>query len=234
MTIAAPTAASLLRQLDAHRTQVQITALTGLDAVAQAEVRRALRGVKGSARIDVDLLIGSVRRDIAERAEREAQREPDVLGILQYRLSLMTQGELVEMRDDLRARVAAGEGDQPLVPAITHASVPVGGDDDLDDELDDEADDPPRRRSIQRIPSRRAAASSRSPRDPANPAQKQEQRVSSRISRSLAGFLGPRLLGPGADLDPYYVPMPPPWLLPDEEPDAEKADVAIEARADAY
>jgi hypothetical protein len=254
MTTAAPTAAGLLRQLDARRTQAQIAALADLDAVAQAEVRRALGSVKGSARIDVPQLITSVRQSIAARAEREAEAKQSGASAWRYELELRiaaaTSGDLHGLRDDLQDARERGEDDaSPImrrfldrlagIAARLNGRVPLptpAAHAEPDAEPDDvELDDEPPRRAAVRIRSRAA-----------------QQRASARPKAATGPLLGGRLLGAGDDRRPYGCPidvsnyaawrdplsnpsMPPPWLLSDsdEEPDEETDDVATSTRVSA-
>lgn len=156
----APTAAQILRSLDRHRVQAQFASLADLDDAGHDAVRRALSAVPAGSRIDVDILIASVRADVVRRAEAEAAKRAEVnpLGILKYRLSLMSKGELGAMRDELRAKVDAGEGDQPFEPGTPGALLMdrLGGiaarlhahtaDVEPDDVEDEDKPRPPRRR----------------------------------------------------------------------------------------
>jgi hypothetical protein len=227
MTVVAPTAALIIRDLDRRQLLREMDVLGGLDDVASDAVRHALSAVPRSAKIDVRLLVDSVRRNVAEGAERKAQSEPDPLGILRYRLTLASSDQLESLRDDLRTEREPSVALETIMARLDRIADRLAIPNAVD-EPDEEPDDEPPRRSIPRIRSRRAAQESSAP----APAKRRERSI----------FIGPRLLGPGADDRPYgmsvdYNPRAwcpdPPWLLPDES-DEEKADVAIETRADAY
>lgn len=205
---AAPTANQILRSLDRHRAQAQFASLADLDAAHSDAVRRALSAVRPTSRIDVPKLLDSVRRDLAERAERDAQSEPDAAGILRYRLMLMSEGELTGLRDDLRTRVAAGEGDQPFEPGSAGALIlsridgiatRLRAHDDVEPDVEP---DPEPRRSIPRRRPARTTQEATAPAEARAPVER-EARSSGPRKRSARPFLGPRLLGPGDPDRPY-------------------------------
>lgn len=225
----APTAREVLRSLDRRQQAEQIESLAALDSVHQAEARRALRAVKGAARIDLPVLIESVRRSVAERAAAEAASKPPAQPWRWAFSALMSD----DQRQTFERLVAAG-GDPDLAASTALATGPRYGiaglgaarvyDNDIepDEELDDlDDDDAPPRRQVKRRRLVRA-----------------EPRKPEREPREF--YLGPRLLGPGdpdrrfgesIDFDRHHEPMTPPWLLPDE-PDEENDDgTTDEARA---
>ena len=121
----APTAKTILRDLDRRRAQVQIATLGDLDDAASEEVRRALSAVPGNARIDVPLLVELVRRGIAARAEAKAERmrQDAPLRALQYRLSLMSEGRLAELHAHIKDAEARGEATVDFGPGSAAAAI---------------------------------------------------------------------------------------------------------------
>jgi hypothetical protein len=222
-------AGTILRNIALRQRQSEVAQIIDLPDNERAAAVDALSRVKADAKVDVAVLIATLRKEAQDRASAAAARAPDLLGVFNFGLSLMTQGELERMRDDLRARVDAGSGDQPLLPSTPGAmitdrhrlaipSAPVEQPDELDD---DELDDEPRA-AVRRVRSRR-----------------HRQQASPAASARKPFFIGPRLLGVGDPDRPYGMSIDynrhaahfdPPWLLPDEE----THDVAIETRADAY
>ncbi len=237
MMTAAPTARSIIAALERHKFQSDVGLLAALDGEHRDAVRQALSAVKGSARIDVGLLIDSVCREVADRAAREAADGDAVRREVEGMIAAALRGELDCDDEDEELGEAAGA----LAPGSVHAEIARRLDEiaaRLGDRAEREAKrvDPPKRRSIPRTPSRRTAErdSSGSPARPRPAAGREEERVRGprRAAQAAPGF-GPRLLGPGADYDPRYRPMRPPWLL-DDEPDEEIDDGTSEARFDAY
>lgn len=248
------TAAGILRQLDAHWLGAQMAALAALDTAHQAEVRRELRAVRPSARIDLGVLVESVKAQVQARAEADAERlaKSAPMMALRYRLSLLSEGRLKELRAHLREAEARGEVSVDFGPGSVAAAILERLDtiaerlytaDDVqpDAEPDDEA--PPKRR--RGVPRRRlsrpvvAAEAEPAPAEAQLPARRQPP-VGGRRKREAerSTFLGPRLLGPGDPDRPFGAPIDydrsawsprPPWLLSeddgDDEPDEEIEDV---------
>lgn len=107
------TARAVLRQLDAHRLGAQMSALAAMTTPEQAEVRRQLAAVRPGARVDLPVLLDSVRRAVAERAAAE---RPDPTLAFKYALTCMSDAELADLEADLARRVDDGDGDQPFEP----------------------------------------------------------------------------------------------------------------------
>jgi hypothetical protein len=129
----APTAATIIAALDRHRLQFDMSALAELDAAHSEAVRAALSGVPRKARIDLRLLLSTVKSEIAERKARKPPPDPR-----RYEALLISQGY------------------EPHRPGVTPppAAAPAA-DAELDDDVDDEQ---PRRRSVPRRRSRRKAS----------------------------------------------------------------------------
>lgn len=222
--MSAPTAASILRQLEARRTQAQVAALADMDDSAQDEVRRLLGQVKPSARVDIGKLVESVRRSTARRMsgftpqDREAARAANAA----WRSACAARSVSIPSPEAYAVMLG--------MQATAYDDV---DDLDLDDELPDDLDDDDakplrrrRRKSVPRRASRRAAVSPAAGPDRADPAPGREQRVLTRPAGVPArSYLGPKLISAADfDYDPGYDPMPPPWLLDDELPDEDDGD----------
>lgn len=150
----APTAASILKQLDAHRLGAQMQALAALDTAAQSEVRRALTAVRGSARIDVPRLIESIRQTIAEQAKE--QRKPGQPW--RYAITLMSDDQREEFRRLVQGGSDPDAAAQSVMKDKDYASRLRPADTEVDDAADEDA--PPKRRSI---PRRRLLRAEREP-----------------------------------------------------------------------
>ncbi|HZJ13198.1 MAG TPA: hypothetical protein VFD26_11240, partial [Methyloceanibacter sp.] len=100
----APTAGHLLRQIATRQQQADAARVADLAAAERTAVVAALERVSPRARVDVSVLIETVRTEVRARAEAEAARRQrdggDVLAALNYQLSLISRGELADMRDE--------------------------------------------------------------------------------------------------------------------------------------
>ena len=140
------TAAEALRNVIWRRRTAALNRLAELSYAATDAVITTLERLPPDAQVNLARLIDEARKAAAERAA--SRNQPSALGIFQYGLQFMSTAELERLRDDLRARVEAGEGNQPyyvpnarsLPPFPTPAE--TADDADPDDELD-EADDLP-------------------------------------------------------------------------------------------
>ena len=202
-----PTARMILKSLDRLCAQAQFAALSTLDEDGRAQVRAALTQANPRARVDITLLVASVRERISRPSAAEVQ---------------------ASVAARLRAIAERMDGHPPSSPAEVMAleMFPPG------DEPKVGKDFPTKRRSIPRVPSRRAVDSAAGP-DRADPAPAPVRRaknaprpVARPFSRaSMPGFYaGPRLLGPGdpgrpygasEDFDPHHEHFRPPWLIDD-------------------
>lgn len=177
----APTAAALLRDLDRRQSARQMEMLADLAAREHDAVRQALRGVRGSARVDVAKLMESVRREIAERQEQRPPAQP-----WRWAVELMSPDQrqvfkrLVEscVDADEAAREAMTTGEQWGIPGLgTPVMSRIDGDDDLD--RDDNAEDDAKKRR-EAVPRKKLMRT---------------ERKSKKPEREF--FSGPRLLGAG-------------------------------------
>lgn len=217
----APTAASILKALDAHRIGAQMAALAALDSAHQDAVRLALSRVKGRARIDLRILIDTVCREIADRSTGMSPAE---------------RAEFRQFIRDSNARLRAeceSRGIEPSDPAAFALSLTMQvaaaprSTARYDDDLDDDVDDAKPRRKAQRkpkvrsLPRRRLLRLERAKRKPEEPPR----------------FLGPRLFAAGADDRPFgqsidFNPraqhFDPPWLIRSPE-DEDCDDELVEA-----
>jgi hypothetical protein len=236
----APTAALIIRDLDRRQLLRQMDVLGGLDDVASDAVRHALSAVPRSAKIDVHLLVDSVRRSIAARAEAEAANGNAWRYELELRIAAATSGDLHRLKDELQDARERGEDDagpimrqfldrlagiaarlRETTPAPAHTTAHAEPDAEPDD-------DEPARPRIPRVRSRTAAHG--------------EQRTSARPKAATGPILCGRLLGVGDDRRPFgasidyspsYQHFDPPWLIKDES-EEEKDDEFTSTRADAY
>lgn len=251
--MSAPTARTILRDLNRRRAQAQIATLGDLDDDAHDAVRRALSAVPANARIDLPLLIESVRRDIAARAEAEAERARanSPLKSLRYRLSLISEGRLTELRDHLKQIEARGEKTVDFGPGSPGAAIlakldciaarlskPTGTDatsklDRALDQLDgiDDAPAPSQRRGVPRVRSKRAVAAMAQSDEQAAPSNRPSPKIrpNSSAGRARAPFFhagshGDRPLGcpVGSDYGRWQSPQRPPWLLALDDENAEE------------
>lgn len=227
------TAATIVRALERQRFQSDLSVLSDLDATHSEAVRAALKGIPSKAKIDLRLLVSAVRSDIAERVAARSATSRDGLSILKYQLSCMSKDELVAMRDQLRARVDAGEGEQPFElgspgSATINTLAPVRSrlplcDVEPDDETggDEPEARPMRRRSIQRIRYRRSMEQSEGdPASPTPPTQKTRPE-----QRALPAFMPqsasarPWGCPVGVDYESWKNPQMPAWLISEEDYD---------------
>ena len=214
-----PTAATLLKMLDKRRVAAQAEVLGNLDDMHGDAVRRALESVPSTSRVDVDLLLSTVQRDVAARAAAEAERRrQEPCNAWKYAVTLMRP----EQREAFRQFVKSGiDPNEAATLAMREAS---GGVRDI------EPDQPPRRRKVRRIRTIKSSPSSDEPRrrsnllckadaDPAPP-----HPAVKRPCRAPRRYFGPRFFLDGTDLTPEPADFPnPPWLLPPEEPDESAA-----------
>lgn len=226
---AAPTAGALLRELDRRQYQAHLSALGDVADADREAVTRALKQVPRNARVDVAILIETLQKEAAARAEAKAARQPDVLGILNYQMSLISKGELTGLRDGLRARVEAGQGDQPFAPGSAGASIMSRldsirsrlADVEPDPDLDDDYEDAKPRRGVPRIRSRRVAGES-----PVQAGTSTPPRPRTRVNgapRASAHLLFGRAFDAYGDITPHEPDFPPPWLIADDEAERETA-----------
>jgi hypothetical protein len=227
------TAAHILRQLDAHRIGAQMSALAALDSVHQDEVRRALSRVKRGARIDLPVLIATVKRELLDRSTGMPPTE-------RAEFQQFVRDDLARWRAECDQRgVTPGEpAAYGLMLQMQTAAAPPSikrydDDLDLDDDLDDDIDEKPRQRSKERRKPKRRSL----PRRKLLRLEKRPRREPEQPSR----YFGPRLFGVGADDRPYgrpvdyspnYEHFDPPWLLSageDDEPDRENDDERVRA-----
>lgn len=205
-------ASEVLRALARHEKATKMQSLAHLDAAARAEVKRALLVLKPTARVDVAVLVSTIR----SRVDRPSRDE--VVASIEGRLRaiaerLIESGETDDGSEASRVAMAMF-GPGPTKPkSIPRVRSRRAG---------ETPDSPPDRA------------------DPAPTAVERASGRPRAVARaSMPGFFaGPRLLGPGIDCDPRAHAFSPPWLLDpgdDEEPDEEILDDGIvdEARADA-
>ena len=89
----APTAAAIIRALERHRFHSEMGLLAALDSTHSEAVRAALAAVPPRSRIDVPVLLESVRRKVAEREAKRPPGQP-----WRYAITLMTDEQLEEFR----------------------------------------------------------------------------------------------------------------------------------------
>ncbi len=229
----APTAGTILRELDRRSYQANLSALGDIADEDRDAVVRALSGVSPKARVDVGLLIETLRNEAQERAEAEAERLKADADPWRYELLLKSPEELLALRADLKRRVDAGEGDQPFRPGSPGAEIMdrlngiasrlhAPGVEQPDPGLDDR---PPPRPKVRRLASRRLAQSAPEAADalePAHPAPAHAEPASARVpgrpESRLSRLLGPRAFINGEDIGSDYVePFAPPWIIPDQD-----------------
>ena len=158
------TAAAVQSALAKRRTANALDALADLDEREHEAVADALATVKSSARVDVRVLVATVRAQLRRRDEAEAERRQvdggAALSAMRYQITLATRDELEHMRDRLRA--AADRGEErvpwPFPPGSNHAAFAARIDaiaanlrpDDVEPDPDPDDDEParPRRRRI--------------------------------------------------------------------------------------
>jgi len=139
------TVRAVLQALDRRRQLAQVAALDDL-TVAEAEaVREALAGQRAGAKIDLHILVETVRAEVAKqrRAEAERLRADAPMMAFRYELSLMSLPQLVAARENL---LAGGD----VRTAIARARREIG------QEGQSKKQPPSRPRSLPRAPSRRA------------------------------------------------------------------------------
>ena len=236
MTVA--TASTALRQIGRRASQLTVAPLSGLDQREIAAVTRELTSVPRGARVDVALLVADVRDRQRARAEAEAARRRADADPWHYELLLKAPEQLAALRDELKRRVDAGEGDRPFRPGSPGATIMARlgdirtrlGAHAEPDELDDEAadDDPKPRRQVARRRLRKKAQDADLP-----PVADHVPAVAEvRPERPRSGPHGPRksparpLLFGRAFVDGEEIgepafdpPMRPPWLI--DQPDQE-------------
>ncbi|MQA64500.1 MAG: hypothetical protein GEU76_01140 [Alphaproteobacteria bacterium] len=220
--MAALRATQILKQLDAHAVGQQMQALATLDTNHRDEVRRALSAVGPRAVIDLNVLLDSVHREVAER-EAHKPAAP----CWPYVLTLMDGHQLAEFRQSV------ANGDDPDTAArAALASGPVRGLDGLgtlraDEDVDDTA--PKRRRSIPRYRPREDAQSvSGAGATPGGGCRDTASRTRSQPSAQrepfaltgIAAFDEHGRLGG----DPTFIPAKPPWLIDSGETDDDEED----------
>lgn len=223
----APTAQAIIKALERQRFQSDMGQLAALDSTHSEAVRTALSAVPGKSKIDVRVLLESVRRNVADRAAKHPPGEA-----WRYAITLMDDGQLGEfkrlVRDGTDPNEAASRAKQcnRALPAPPSTAIDDAEPDDFDEDGEPE---PKRRRSI---PRRRLLRAERKPK-----AKKPE---AARV------FIGGRLLSPGdpdrpfgqsLDRDSRAASFKPPWLLSDggedELPDEEIEDDDVEPRVSA-
>ncbi len=214
----APTAGHLLRQITARQRQADAIRVANLGDAERTAVVAALERVSSKARVDVDKLIATVRADVAKRAEAEAAKQPDMLGILRYELLLKSPEELLALRDRLQAAADAGETEVPW-PLPGSAGAEVMGrldaiasrlrshatddveqpDEEPDADIDDDA--PPKRRGrVRRLRPKAQdgdGAPTAAPGRPASP-----KNASTGLPRRPTRLLGPKAFDEYGSLTP--------------------------------
>jgi hypothetical protein len=203
----APTASSILRQLDARRAQVQIAALADMDDDAQDAVRRMLENVRPSARVDVGKLVASVRQTIEARQRAEASNmTPAERAAFQQHVA----ASLDRWRYECGRRGVAGAARYGLMLQMQSDAAGRG-------EIADRDRAPPRRRSPTRLRSKRQELEA----DDDAPPRRGRSRRERPEPQPEPMLLGPRAFSEHGALgpDPAFVPMRPPWLLSDGDPD---------------
>lgn len=223
--MAALTAAGVLRALDRQRTQQHVAALADLDRREHDAVAEALEGVSPKAKIDIGLLVQTVRNKLQRRDAAEAERRQhtgaDILGALRYGWSLKPLHELKAIRAELAARLDAGETQidaRTLAQIGAHTKPAAGTDIEPDPDLDD---NPPRRRGgVRRLrlreqPERSEDALASVP--ATDPPASTRTRSAPR-NRRFSRLLGNRTFADGYDLTPEPVEFEtPPWIISDDD-----------------
>jgi hypothetical protein len=120
----APTAAKIIEALAHHRFQSDMTQLAQLDAEHADAVRAALSAVSRRARIDLRLLLSTVKSEIAEREARKPPPDPR-----RYEALLVAQGYQPFRPSPKGARHAFldDEADEPPRPPPPPSPPPSSG-----------------------------------------------------------------------------------------------------------
>ncbi len=208
--MSAPTAGMVLAQLALRKRQSEIAAIASLAPTERSMVISALELVSPRRRIDVPTLIATIRRDVARRAEAEAERLRTDANPWKYELHLMSHNQLIIFRDELKRRGEIGAA----LSAARQLRAPS-------------ADQTPARPKVKR---RRLSdvLPAQAPADAPNaePAPERARAPRARSARPVTPptrYFGPRAFGPdGEDLVPEFAePFRPPWLLPDADADVQ-------------
>jgi hypothetical protein len=221
-----PTAAAIMKALERHKFQNDVSMLADLDDAHHDAVRQALSGIAPRSRIDVRLLVADVRRYVSE-AEAARRANPNLRGIFEYGLSVMDDAGLARLRDELRRRREGGEGGAPFLsgapgfgsvpgsvfpswgtqppagpqtlPASRVDSLRCVADAEPDPDPDDESDTPRRRRGVARyVPLALSRAAKPRPAPAPQP------------------YFGPTLFHNGVRVGGTAHSFRPPWVLSDD------------------
>lgn len=220
----APTAAAIIRALERQRHQSDIAQLSELDGAHSEAVRAALFAVPRNARIDVRLLLDSVRRQIAARAEAASRRQPDVMAVLRYGVTLVSEAGLEQLAAHLRSRAAAGATKVDFGPGSVAAEI-MSRPDSISVRLRasreverDEIDEPHEKSRTRRVRTRRSRGGTAETAASVPLAPTRREKMHPRV-------FGPRVVGAGRDRRPFGCPTDvddfddwrsprrPPWLV---------------------
>jgi hypothetical protein len=223
-----PTVGHILKELDRRRFANGMAALADIADHDRDLVTQALARAPKSARVDVGVLVETLRKEAHERAEAESARRSAEAEPWKYELLLKSPAELVAMRDDLKRRVEAGEGGQPFRPGARTMSHSRAHHVEPDPDPDD--DEPSVRRKVLRgIPRRlrpqsaleEPSAATEAP-GPASPGTR-SSRPQSRQAGPKRRF-GVKAFVEYGSLAPEPVDFPnPPWLLPPDDGERDAA-----------
>lgn len=205
----APTAAGLLKLLDKRRTMAALNALGDMDDAHHEALRRSLAAVPAKSRIDVPVLLDSVRCEVAASARAELEKRKASADAGRYERLLISQGYVPRF-----GKVSASAG-------IARAVEP-------DPDPDEDRKPAPRKRSILRHRPRPQSTEDRSGDASAEvAAPRRRERISGDLSRSEGRMMGPRAFDQSGSLTPEPVEfVVPPWIIDD----GEETDDGIETR----
>lgn len=203
----APTAGNLLRRIVARQRQADAARIADLADAERVAVVAALERVSPRARIDVSVLITSVRTEVVKRAEAE-------------RAASCANPACAPARFEAWIRA------QGWRPSLATARKCAAEPDEEPDNEDDDEQQPERRRG--RVRRRRPRTYTEEP-DAAEiaPPPADASTYSTASLRPCRRLFGSRAFGPDGALTPEPVDdFPPPWVLPPDPDEDDERDAA--------